>query len=168
MSVWVTGYIARLLIGSFFAFAACALVGKSSHGEPVRFACACFMLLLILSPLYERDMPEPVLEDVWRNAQKDLAFTIEDTHQLWMADLYKGIDRELMALLQKEGILCHIELCYTEDRLVGAKLWTSTEQRPQAETRLAAYTGLPTEQISYMGEQPNGNEPNRGIFENRP
>jgi len=168
MSVWISRYITRLLIGSFFVFAACALAGKDSHGEPVRFACACFMLLLILSPVYEKDMSVHELEGAWHNAQKDLVFTIEDAQRHCTADLYAGIDRELTALMQKEGILCRIELCYAEGALTGARLWTSPAQRPQAEVWLSAYAGLRSEQIAYMGEYPNGNEPNIGIFEKKP
>lgn len=150
----ISAYISRLLVGSFIVFSVRTLAGKGAFAEPMRLACACFMTILVLQPMWNGEVSLEAIQNVVAEAQAKVDLSIRAAEDSMDDQLCAGVEKSLMQLLAQQGIACAVQLRFGEDRRVEEiKLQCERELAAAGAKLLAGYCGLPEEMVIYMGEE---------------
>lgn len=146
-------WLTRLIVGGFLCFLATAAAGKGAASEPVRLACACLMILLVLRPGTSLDMQE-VLSEI-EAAERSITQSVEDAQAERNDRMAQALAARFGALLgEPEGAVI-----VTLDESGAVQSVTIRDSRGDPEemrTRLSAVTGLSAEQIVIVGEYGQG------------
>ncbi len=150
-------WVERLLLGSFIVFAIQAMSGKGSLRPAVQLACACFMTILILEPLLERQISGSQLSTFIEDAEKQISQPIQSALHDMDIGLRDSIEAELETLLQTDGMSCQIRLVWDDGgALTGISYWANRAYAESIAAQLSVYTGLPSEKIQHIGEDTDG------------
>lgn len=157
MTAAVTAYVIRLLIGGLMCWCLTAIAGKNACAVPLRMACACFMILLTLTPVLRGGGHTAGLLDYIASVEEGLQEQVEAAQSGLRADVHTGVEAELNALMTQAGYDCHVHLNGGLDAdgrytVAGAVVSGAVDDREALCARLEALTGLQAGQIRFAEE----------------
>ena len=150
----ISAYISRLLVGSFVVFSVRTLAGKGAFAEPMRLACACFMTILALRPMWNGEVSLEAVRSAVSEAQTEVDLSIRAAEDSMDEQLCAGVEKSLMQLLAQQGIASAVQLRFgAAGNIKEIKLQCERELAAAGTKLLAGYCGLSEEVIVYMGEE---------------
>lgn len=156
MSQAISGYFIRLFIGGFAVFCVTAIAGKGGTGEPLRLCCACFMIILILTPGISAGDIMARLSNEYRGAEARLEEAVNEGAKAAYDEINGAVEEYLTGLLfgQERGGKIKIEYRKDEDGgyvPLSAKVTGQGVDRQAAAGIIAEATGLGEDKITFEG-----------------
>lgn len=152
----ISGYFIRLFIGGFAVFCVMAIAGKGGTSEPLRLCCACFMIILILTPgLSAGDIISELSAEA-QNTEAELENAVKEGTNAAYDKINRGVEEYVSGLVFKEQAGGKVKIEYTIDEdggyiPVSVKVKGQCPDRVEALTAIGEATGLTEEKITFEG-----------------
>jgi|GEM_PF-3383783 len=148
MIEWFVSYINRLFIGGMFCMLISFAASKGSFAEPIRICLACFMLILVLTPLKEDVNILEELNEYAVGVKNEMHRTVSESLADQKSEIAEQSGHKLEDLLARNGYDCSIK-AETDDygRIINIELSAPEEKSEEIVNMISVLTGLQAEYI---------------------
>lgn len=156
MTQAISGYFIRLFIGGFAVFCVMAVVGKGGVSEAVRLCCACFMIILILTPGISAGDILSQLSTESENARLQLEDRVSEGTRAAYDEINRAVEEYVSGLIFTGEKVGEVKIKYETDDNggyvpVSAKVSGQNLDRENVKKTLTDATGISEENIIFEG-----------------
>lgn len=147
MSQFLSPYIARLLIGGFVVFCVMAVAGKGSGTEPLRLCCACFMVVLILTPYASQGLSLSEIISYFEETEEYLSNQVNAARNATYDDINLEVEEYLKRLISQSGDTADVKAAYSVDEkgaygVDSVTIYGQITDKPAIARQIAEITGV--------------------------
>lgn len=155
MNDWLVSYISRLLIGGFASFCVMAIAGKGPHAEPLRLACACMMIILVLSPAVSGELSLGKALDYINDVEEQMTQTVSEADNITGNEVAEGIADYINTVLSQKGLKATAKVIYSADEnsvydISGIEILGDVEESDDLKNEISYMTGIPAGKIVFV------------------
>lgn len=151
---WFVSYIIRLFFGGLICMFISLVSSKGSFSEPIRLCLACFMLILILTPIRGHENLIVNLGEYISSVRSEMEYTVLNALEDQKNMIGETSSHKLKDILHSEGLECSIEAEIGDDSEVRQIIIYG--DRGQAEKlirKISVLTGLGEDYIYFREDR---------------
>ena len=150
MSVFISAYISRILIAGFIVFCAMAASGRGGSAEIMRLACACFMIIIMLSPILGLGLTLTDAASYVKVLEEEISSAVEASRRDAARETVEETERQLEAGLAAMGYgEVTVDCVLSGSDIESITVTGADGQDDRIGPAISGMTGMPMENIYF-------------------